>query len=155
MMTAKQFATYLRKIGRHKFHQQPEAIKAGEDEFLSGIDENFARQEDPDGIRWKEHSPVTIMLHGVHPLLILSGRMKAAATGGTGAVRILKSDSKRMVVQLGISSQVITYYKHHQYGTRKIPRRRFYFLHRSKRPVVIRAMQRAVRSRVRGDLKWR
>ncbi len=155
MMTAKQFAAYLRKVGRHKFHNQPDAIKAGEDEFLNGIGENFTRQEDPEGARWPEHSPITIMIHGVHPLLILTGKMRSAAMGGSGSVRIVKSDGKRMVVQLGISSKVVPYYRKHQDGTRRIPRRRFYFLHRSKRPSVVRAIQTKVRAKIRGDLKWR
>jgi len=35
--------------------------------------------------RWKAHSPVTVKIHGPHPLLILTGSLFESATGGRGS----------------------------------------------------------------------
>lgn len=92
------------------------------DPVHAGFVDNFDRTQAPYG-RWPPHSPVTIMLHGPHPLLILSGTMKAAVStrGSTGRIEELTPES------LTIGTDLF-YAPWQQYGTRKIPARPFLWL---------------------------
>jgi phage gpG-like protein len=92
------------------------------DPVHEGVAENFDATRSPSG-KWPPHSPVTIMLHGPHPLLVLSGTMKAAVTsrGSSGRIEEFTRDSLTFGTDL-------FYAPYQQYGTRKIPARPFLWL---------------------------
>ena len=81
--------------------------------------DNFDRAEGPMGA-WAPHSPVTIAIHGPHPLLILTGDLlrSVTETGATGSVQQI-SDRE---MTLGTS---LFYAGWQQRGTDKIPARPF------------------------------
>ena len=56
-------------------------------------------------------------------MLVLTGDMKTAATGGSGSVLDIKP--KEMVI--GIDTDYIPYARVHQYGYKKIPQRPYFF----------------------------
>jgi hypothetical protein len=138
-MSPETFASLLKQAGSFEWHNQPEALDAAREEFLEGIKDNFAKKEDSVGAKWAPHSPVTIAMYGVHPLLVLRTPMSVAAMGGANSVRIVRRANQRLTVGLGISSAAIPYFRTHQHGDddRNIPQREFYYLSRGNRPKLV------------------
>lgn len=138
-MSPETFASLLRQAADFNWHDQPESLDVASDEFLDGIGDNFAKKEDSAGAKWPPHSPVTVAMYGVHPLLVLHTPMSVAAMGGANSVRIVRRANQRLTVGLGISSAAIPYFRTHQHGDpdRNIPQREFYYLSRGNRPKVI------------------
>ena len=58
-----------------------EPLAECKDELRNNFVEIFANQKSSEGDQWPAHSPVTIKLHGDHPLLILSGDLYQELTG--------------------------------------------------------------------------
>ena len=81
--------------------------------------DNFANTKAPSGT-WPPHSPVTVKIHGPHPLLILSGALLRSVTesGSDGNVEFVSA--REMAV--GTS---LFYAGWQQHGTTKIPPRMF------------------------------
>jgi hypothetical protein len=154
-LTADQFAKNLRAWSDYPYHLQPEAINTASDMFLENISANFERKEDASGTSWPEHSPVTVAMYGVHPLLQLSGRMKAAATGGAGAMEKTTVQSGKSVKYLGISKSTIPYFRVHQHGYKRIPKRQYYYLHSSARPAILTKMREKCMEKIKRDNGWR
>ncbi len=99
-----------------------DAFEACVETVNSGFEENFDEARAPDG-PWKPHAPLTILLHGVHPLLILSGKMKASVT---------QRGTEERVENIGARDAAfgtdLFYAGYQQFGTMKIPARRFLWL---------------------------
>lgn len=95
--------------------------------FHNGFGGNFVRREDPQGITWAPHAPLTIRLYGIHPLLILSGAMMAAAADEGSPGNITRVADGGRTLELGISGGEIPYAWQHQAGTDRIPRREFLY----------------------------
>lgn len=91
-----------------------------------GINENFERAESGQGTPWPPHAPSTVARHGPHPLLILSGKMWDAATGGPGSWWVA-ADFR---LSLGIERSAIPYASTQQFGSDRVPQREFYFINR-------------------------
>lgn len=93
--------------------------------FHRGIESNFDNTRGP-GYTWAPHSPVTIALHGPHPLLILTGAMKRSVTQTGAEGRI--EDIMQNEMTIGTS---LFYAPFQQFGTTgppRIPARRFLWL---------------------------
>lgn len=153
-LTAKQMADRFRHWGSYQYHLQPEAIETAGEMFLENIGSNFDRKEDASGAAWPAHSPVTIATYGVHPLLILSGRMKTAATGGSGAIAKTSSSTGKTVKSFGISKASIPYFRVHQHGFRRIPKRQYYYLHESARPAIVGKLREKCMEKIKKDNRW-
>ena len=87
-----------------------------------GFKKNFDKTQGPPGV-WAPHSPYTIQKYGPHPLLILSGAMLASVTQ-SGAESRIESVGARDA-EIGTS---LFYAGYQQFGTDKIPARRFLWL---------------------------
>ncbi|AMV35643.1 hypothetical protein VN12_26360 [Pirellula sp. SH-Sr6A] len=153
-MKALEFAKKLRKLAKYDFSRQEEPLKRAVELVRESVDENFDRQEDSKGAAWPVHSDLTILRHGPHPLLILTGKMRAAAAGGAGSYQKRFQAPKKMTYHIGINSRSIPYFGKHQFGTRKIPRRQFFYLHRSDRVALVAEVKRKIRAKVRKDNRW-
>lgn len=156
-MKATDFAKNLRAWSKYPYSYQPEAVSATADKVFEAVGENFDRAEDASGAAWPEHSPVTIAMHGVHPLLILSRRLKNAATGGSEAVRRKSFANKRTVYGIGVSPS-IPYWRVHQRGSSgppRIPRRQYFYLNRRARPGVVAFLRQQVVKKIRKDTTWK
>jgi phage gpG-like protein len=92
------------------------------DPLHEGFSSNFDQTRGPDGI-WPPHAPYTILLHGPHPLLILTGAMKRSVTQSGSEGRI--EELMRNEAKIGTS---FFYAPYQQFGTRKIPARPFLWL---------------------------
>jgi len=91
-------------------------------ECYAGIDQNFDDTSGPDNRSWPPHAPFTVAKYGPHPLLVLSGKMRAAATGtGEGAIVRVTGNS----LQLGISLESVIYAGAQNFGYRNIPQREY------------------------------
>lgn len=87
-----------------------------------GFADNFSSTKSPSGT-WPPHSPYTIAKYGPHPLLILSGAMLASVTNSGSDGSIEEVGPREMA--LGTS---IFYAGFQQFGTVRIPARRFLWL---------------------------
>lgn len=158
-MKAREFAKYLRATAKRTFVEQPEAIDGAIRDFHSSVDMNFARQEQPDGTRWPKHAPLTVLLHGPHPLLILTGRLKAAATGGSGSYRRKIAFKGRVVEQVGVRASAVPYAVVQQKGGRGsggnyVPKRSYHYLNRRDRLRFVAEAKKRIAAKVRGDMGW-
>lgn len=82
--------------------------------IIEGVIDNFENAATAAGVPWPPHAPATVKRYGPHPLLILSGAMREAATGGgTGHVREIVDDD---TLELGVDISEIPYAAVHQYG---------------------------------------
>lgn len=155
--TPEQFAEKLRYWSAFPFASQPDAVRKATEEIFAAVGGNFDRAEDDTGAPWKEHSPMTIALHGVHPLLILSGKMKEAASGGAGAKRIKDFDRSRTIMKLGMGGgKKLGYWRSHQYGdpARRVPKRKFFYLHQSERGAIVKMLRARIKAKIKRDLRW-
>ncbi|XZE35408.1 hypothetical protein SH501x_000899 [Pirellulaceae bacterium SH501] len=153
-MKALEFARRLRKSAKYDFSRQEEPLKRAVELVHKSVDKNFDRREDARGTPWRPHSELTVLLHGPHPLLILTGKMRTAASGGSGAYQKRKQAPKKMAYQIGIDKRSVPYFGKHQFGTRKIPRRQFFYLHRSDRVALVADVKRQIRAKVKRDNRW-
>lgn len=89
------------------------------------IQDHFDAREGPDSI-WPPHAESTIRRYGVHPLLILSGQLVAAAIGeGTG--HFVEYSEREM--RYGVSKEIIVYAGHdHGFPDRNIPQREYMWI---------------------------
>jgi phage gpG-like protein len=95
------------------------------DVLHSGFESNFDQTRAPYGT-WPPHSPKTIALYGPHPLLILTGAMKASVTQSGSSDRIEEITQTEAII--GTS---LFYAPYQQYGTsgpNPIPARPFLWL---------------------------
>lgn len=103
-----------------------EALERAGKQFGQEVQRNFERQEDSSGTPWKPHAPLTIALHGVHPLLRLTYAMYQAATDldAAGSTKLLKERS----IMVGIDGTEIPYAIKQDEGAGRIPAREFFYL---------------------------
>ena len=87
-----------------------------------GFKKNFDSTQGPKG-KWPPHAPYTVQKYGPHPLLILSGAMLASVTQPATEGRIESVGDRD--AELGTS---LFYAGWQQFGTSKIPARRFLWL---------------------------
>jgi phage gpG-like protein len=66
-----------------------DAITESKVPIAEGFVEIFAMQQDSRGGVWPEHSPVTVKIHGEHPLLILTGDMYSSLTREGGDYNVM------------------------------------------------------------------
>lgn len=144
-MNATEFAKLLRempKIVKDMKHDDTLASAAAIVE--KSVRQNFYRREGVDGHAW-EPRKITVRPKQIkgqwfnHPLLILTGKLIGAATGGMGHVRTITAKK----LQMGIDPEVVEYAAVHQYGGSsqlpngviiKIPSRSYFYLHKNERP---------------------
>ena len=154
-MNVKQFVSMLGKASRYGWANQRGAVADLSVEFQQAQEENFNRAEDSSGTPWKEHAPMTIALHGPHPLLILTGAMKTAAMGGRGSSFSIKAGPRKTTCVVSISKNAIPYAWKHQHGAGRIPRRQFFYMPKTARPRLVANFRKRVIAKVKKDLKWR
>lgn len=89
----------------------------------AGFAENFRSKQDETGAPWPPHAPYTLRKHGPHPLLILTGRMHAAATNPSHPEHL--RELGRQTLRSGVRASVF-YAAIHHYGdpASNTPRRR-------------------------------
>ncbi len=90
-----------------------------------GFASNFDQTRAPYGT-WPPHSPMTIALHGPHPLLILTGAMKRSVTQSGSEGRI--EDIMRNEAIIGTSLFYAPYQQFGTSGPHPIPARPFLWL---------------------------
>ena len=83
------------------------------------MEKGFATGTDPTGRRWAKHAPFTVRMHGPHPILILTGVMRAS-TIGKAPNHIERIEQFEAVTGTSDEKAYI-----HQYGTDTIPQREF------------------------------
>ena len=117
-MNANQFVQLLQDIPKIlESIDHSDALQSGAAIAEKSIRANFQRQEDSFGRRW-EPRRVTIFPDEIqsrwrnHPLLILTGRLIGAATGGLGHTRTVTA--KRL--KMGIDPNVVPYAAVHNFG---------------------------------------
>lgn len=122
---AREFAKFLRTVPllvksiNHRDTMEELAVIVQE-----SVENNFQRQTDVTGSFWpprKDNLP--------HPLLIKTGKMKDAATGGRGHYK----RAQRKGLQMGVKPDKVPYAKYHQHGTARLPQRQYFYLHSSDR----------------------
>lgn len=157
-MDAEQFAAKVKSWADYPFAHQPDAVRSCADMVFESVSNNFSRAEDAQGTPWPAHSPLTIALHGPHPLLTLTGKMKAMASGGAGSMRSKEFSKTQTVMRLKLSGAKGQYWQKHQFGSNgkpRIPRRQFFYLHKSDRPQVVAKTRETIIQKIRKDLRWR
>lgn len=102
------------------------ALRAAGEQFAEEVAGNFERQEDSDGAPWKPHAPLTIALHGVHPLLRLTYAMYRAGTNLDNAASVVLIEDRKITV--GIDGNEIPYANRQDQGGGNIPAREFFYL---------------------------
>lgn len=100
-----------------------EAFRAADDVLSEGFQQNFFNAVDEKGIPWPPHAPATVARYGPHDLLILTGRMFAAATNPDDPGHLMRVEDNSALVT-GIKDSVVPHAKFHHTGTVKMPRRR-------------------------------
>lgn len=124
-MNAMEFAKFLRNVPtlveavNHRDTMEELAVIVQE-----SVQDNFQRQTDVMGTFWPPRKDTL-----PHPLLIKTGRMLDAATGGPGHHK----RAQRKGLEMGIKPDKVPYAKYHQYGTRRIPQRQYFYLHSTDR----------------------
>lgn len=103
-----------------------EALEQTSYEVAERMGENYVRQEDSSGNPWPPHAPLTVKLHGVHPLLKLSHAMYAA-TINPDDPNAKKTLGDREVV-FGVDGNELPYATKQNEGAGRIPRREFFYL---------------------------
>jgi len=90
---------------------------------LSAVRDNYEATASPDGLTW----PPRKRVGDGHPLLIDTGKMLEASTGGVGSVTHYEPDG----MILGVDLDVVPYARAHNYGNpaRNLPQREFLGLH--------------------------
>lgn len=124
-MNAMEFAKFLRAVPtllgainhRDTMEQLAEIVE-------ESVEDNFHRQADVTGSTWPPRKDTL-----PHPLLIKTGKMKEAATGGDGQYK----RAERKGLKLGVKPDVVPYARYHQYGTSRIPQRQYFYIHGSDR----------------------
>lgn len=87
-------------------------------EALQAVRDNFTSSATPEGRNW----PPRKHRGDGHPLLIDTGKMMQAATGG-GAGHVTQVQNDELTV--GVDDSKVPYAKYHNEGTRRLPRREF------------------------------
>lgn len=124
---ARQFAKFLRvlpdAIDADPFVKESEELSEA---FRKGVVDNFVRQADSRNVTWP---PRRILV--THPPLRRTLRMFRAATlqGAPGAIR----EIRHRRVRLAIDRQVVPYASDHQFGTKRLPKRQFFYLNPAQR----------------------
>ena len=112
-------------IGRLQSFDFAPVFESVLDILHEGFASNFDQTRAPYG-QWPPHSPLTIIKYGPHPLLILTGAMKAAVTQSGSSDRIEEITQSEAII--GTS---LFYAPYQQYGTggpNPIPARPFLWL---------------------------
>lgn len=140
---ARQFAKFLRvlpdAIDADPFVDESEEVAEA---FRKGVTDNFIRQADSRNITWP---PRRILVS--HPPLRRTLKMFRAATsrGAPGAIQ----EIRHRRVRLAIDRQVVPYASDHQFGTKRLPRRQFFYLNTAQRAkmrsVSLHGMKRVLR----------
>lgn len=102
------------------------ALRAAGDQFGQEVATNFLREEDSEGNPWKPHAPLTIALHGEHPLLRLTYAMHRAATDLNAAAALSLVEDRK--ITMGIDGSEIPYAWKQNEGAGRIPAREFFYL---------------------------
>jgi hypothetical protein len=124
----------LRDLGRHfrEAYSELESADYSEPLLESGkqfgkeVSGNFDRNEDFNGQPWKPHAPLTIKLHGEHPLLRLTYAMFNAAIDLQNSAA--KYTLENNVITIGIDANQIPYANAQNEGFERIPQREFFYL---------------------------
>jgi hypothetical protein len=122
-MNVEQFGSLLRNLGDNiEGGSMEEPLRATLPLLHQGVEDNFLRAQDSDGIPWprrKDNKP--------HPLLILHGPLIEAArdTGNPGNIHEVSADGRLLTT--GVDGDVVKYAARHQEGRGNMPKREFYY----------------------------
>ena len=150
-MTPEQFADKLRRVARELEQlDHSDTLQSCAAVVERSVRTNFSRKVRSDGVAWAARKvtiyPSEIRSRWNHPLLILTGRLINAASGGMGHYR--KVGKKSM--EMGVDPSVVPYARVHQDGgssvlpngrTITIPSRQYFYLHASDRPKLVRVIR--------------
>lgn len=138
-MRANQFSKMLRTLHRAQTQDPMDAEKTSMANIIRTAQiGNFNRESDATGNPWQPRKSKVS-----HPPLRDTLAMYAAASDpyAPGAVEYANHRSLRV----GISDKVIPYASHHQFGTKNIPKRQFYYLLEADRDKLVFPLQAALR----------
>jgi hypothetical protein len=138
-MEPEEFVRMLENLhGRLAAASYRDALDAGARQVGEIVGDNMLRAEDSSGTPWPPHAPLTVQLHGPHPLLRLTWTMYAAATNpdDPNASRTLADRE----VLFGIDGTAIPYAATHQRGEGRVPQREFFYVRNTDEPRVEVAM---------------
>jgi len=99
------------------------------DAFRAAQEDNFSREANESGITWPPRRH-----HYTWPILRKTLRMKRAASqlGAPGNI----NRARGRELWLGISDADVPYAKYHQFGTTRLPVRRFFYLRKEDRKLL-------------------
>lgn len=129
-MTPGQFAGMCRKLPSAIFDAGVETLHNDVgNKFREAQEGNFGREADQFNSTWppRKHSYPW-------PILRKTKRMMRAASQRNAPGNIQRTLARRLV--LGISNAEVPYAKFHQYGTSRLPVRRFFYLRSEDRPLL-------------------
>lgn len=96
-----------------------DAFRATAPWMRAAFADNFNQTKGP-GYTWQPHAPLTILLYGPHPLLILYGPLKASVTQEGAPGSIEEYDGRSLTL-----GSTIIYAAAQQFGMGRIPARRY------------------------------
>lgn len=132
-MTPSEFADMLESVpSRIRTADYRRPLKAVAREVGHSVEGNFARQESSEGVQWDEHAPLTIKLHGPHPLLRLSYAMFNASTNPDDPNAKLDVSNNEMA--FGVDEAALPYARKQNAGAGRIPAREFFYVRDSEQP---------------------
>ena len=119
-----------------------DALLPAADQFGQEIDGNFRREQDSNGADWLPHSPVTIALHGEHPLLRLSYAMYSAAVDYRNPASYHELSSQ--AITIGIDGNDIPYANRQDQGGGNVPQREYFYLNEDSQEIVRQVIDEAL-----------
>lgn len=143
-ITIQQFLQNLRKL-KTELPNAPatDVLSEAAGIFHDSVKANFARQEDEFGNHWPPRKDKK-----QHPLLVLTSQLLNAAGGGAGENQVIQGGRK---IILEIDSP--EYAAVHQFGKGKVPRRSFFYLHRSDKGRMDELVKKRFSEIIRGLLR--
>lgn len=164
-MNANQFVQLLRELPKLVAEiDHSDTLQSGAAIVEKSIRGNFSRQEDASGRRWRPRQvtifPDEIRSRWDHPLLILTGKLIGAATGGLGHKRTVSKSRLTM----GIDENTVPYAPIHNFGgisilpngrRMLIPDRQFFYLYKSDRRTLRKMVVARTRVKVLDKIKQR
>lgn len=125
MMLLEQFIGEMERNATSFGKDNTDGLRACVPVIQEDIGQHFEDKVDSDGRQWPPHAPLTVALHGPHPLLVLTGLLRsAAARRGYGSHLSIEPGG----LVYGVDGSAIPYAAKHQHGFGVIPQREFMYL---------------------------
>jgi hypothetical protein len=124
LQTIDEFAASLERVGTTMNGVQDAALHKCIPLVRARIQRNYDEGGTADGQAWPAHAPSTVKRYGPHPLLILTGKMKAATLDpGSGHIENITGGT----LTFGVSGDLPEHPWVHQEGSKdgRVPQRQF------------------------------